>query len=457
MSVSEIAVNDSAGLFTEDRVEVQREAVLRPKVGKYSTLLRSGVGRSAVALIDQVLISGANFLFLVVVARSVAASETGCYVLALRAADFVTEIQNVFLWAPYTLFAPELKDRDRKIYAGSVLIHQAAACVLTLAICAIIAWVGYMFKADSIAIVALWAMVASLGVHLREFTRRMCFANLDQSAVLAMDCGSLILQVIGLALLYTTNRLSGWNVLLVTSIVSGVSSMACLTLLRHRFSFSQQDVLASFRKNFSYGRWLLGSDLALLISNQIYPWWLSFLSGAATVASFAASQAVTNFARMFLISAQNVLLPSSARACATGNMENVRHMVRRSTLVLAGGASLFSLFCLAAGNPLLHTIYGNKLDSHGTLVFIFSLSILATAIGLAPTFALAAARRADANLRINAITLAFHGIVGLALARFYGAAGAAYGLALGGFLAAALRWRIYNKVLGNGKATPTCP
>jgi O-antigen/teichoic acid export membrane protein len=408
-------------------------------------------GRSALAMVDQTLVSAVNFLLLIAVARNAGVTQTGYYVLALRAVDFITEIQNVFLWAPYALFAPEYAQRDRKTYAGSVLIHQMLTSLATLLLIGAVAFVALLLNAHAVATVALWAMAASIGTHTREFTRRIGFANFDFLQVLIMDSGTFLLQVIGVAMLWIAHQISGWGVLAITSITALTGAAGYLLLLRDRFQFDAADVLPSLRKNVSYGRWLLGSDITLLLSNQIYPWFLSAVSGAAVVALFAAAQAITNFARMFLIGAQNVLLPSSARTCASKDLRKLRGFVRRSTMTLTAGASLFSIFCLAAGKPLLKLIYGAAFASHGFLTFLLSLSILAMAVTLAQTFALAAARRADANVRINVIILIFHCLAGLPLARFYGAEGAAWGLALGGFLAAALRWRLYENVFNSAK------
>jgi O-antigen/teichoic acid export membrane protein len=225
---------------------------------------------------------------------------------------------------------------------------------------------------------------------------------------------------------------------------------AYLLSVRRRFRISIASLLPDLKSNFSYGRWLLGSDLALLLGNQIYPWFLASLAGPAAVAVFATCQALTNFARMFLIGAQNVLLPSSAHAFAVGLHDEMRRLVRRGTLVLGGGACLFSIVAYLMGGRVLRIIYGPAFSQHGLLVFLLSLSVLAAALTLAPTFALVAARRADANLRVNVVCLILHVTVGLLLVRMYGAMGAAYGLAAGGFTAAALRWLVYRRLLGRG-------
>jgi O-antigen/teichoic acid export membrane protein len=406
----------------------------------------TGPGQSVIAMLDQILVSAANFLVLVAIARLTTTAQTGTYVLALRTVDFITEIQNVFIWAPYTLFAPGFDRIRRRSYAGSVLAHQAAATFFSLLFLSAVSLVSSYFGWQDVAVVALWSTYAAGGIYLREFVRRISFANLELLATLLMDASTFALQTAGIAILCAAHKLSGSSALLVTGAASGVSAVIYLFRVRSHFAFSVADILPDLKRNFSYGRWLLGSDLALLLGSQIYPWFLASLSGRAAVAVFAASQALTNFARMFLIGAQNVLLPGSARAAATGFPSVLRLLVRRGTLLLTGGAVLFSAGSLLVSGPLLTLVYGPSFGGNSHLIFVLSLSILATALTLAPTFALAATGRADANLRINAVTLALHVTVGLFLVHMYGALGAAYGLAFGGFTAAFLRWRIYRRL-----------
>lgn len=407
----------------------------------------TGPGQSVITMLDQILVSAANFLVLVAIARFTTTAQTGTFVLALRTVDFMTEIQNVFIWAPYTLFAPGFEVLRQRIYAGSVMAHQAAAAVASLVLLGSFGLAALAFGWTEGAVIAFWSMPAACGIHLREFVRRISFANLEVLATLVMDATTFLMQAAGILLFWRANALSAPTALLVVGGASGLSAAVFLLRDRHRYIWSRAHVLSDLRRNFSYGRWLLGSDLALLIGNQIYPWFLAAFSGREAVAVFAGSQALTNFARMFLIGAQNILLPGSARAAASGVMSDLCLLVRRGTLVLAAGAGAFSLFTLVASGRLLALVYGAGFAGNGHLMFVLSLSILAGALTLAPSFALAAMGRADENLRINGVTLTLHVTAGLFCVWMYGALGAAYGLALGGFVAALLRWRTYSRLV----------
>jgi O-antigen/teichoic acid export membrane protein len=407
----------------------------------------TGPGQSIITMLDQILVSAANFLVLVAIARFTTTAQTGTFVLALRTVDFMTEIQNVFIWAPYTLFAPGFHALRRQIYAGSVLAHQAAAALASLVLLGGFGLCAFLFGWREAAVVAFWSMPAAWGIHFREFVRRISFANVEVLATVLMDSAMFLMQAAGLALLWRAHVLSASTALLVVGTASCLPAGVFLFWDRNRYRWSRVDVLSDLKRNFSYGRWLLGSDLALLIGNQIYPWFLASLSGREAVAVFAGSQALTNFARMFLIGAQNVLLPGSARAAASGVISDLHRLVRRGTLVLTAGAAVFSVVILIASGRLLALVYGQGFVGKGHLMFVLSLAIVAGALTLAPSFALAAMGHADENLRINGVTLALHATAGFFFVWMYGALGAAYGLAIGSFIAAILRWRIYARLI----------
>jgi O-antigen/teichoic acid export membrane protein len=236
-------------------------------------------------------------------------------------------------------------------------------------------------------------------------------------------------------------------VLSVTGSTCGVASIAYLVVDRKRFQFFRGNAGRDFSRGFEVGRWLVGADLALLLSNMIYPWLLAALSGPSAVATFSTALAITNVPRMFLICAQNLIMPQSAHTWVAEGRAGLRRLVRRSTALLAGGCLVFCGAMLIAGPWLPGLIYGDKFKGGGNLVFVLSLTILSTAFVLAPTCALTAARRADLNLRINVLAFAVHLTAGLVLVRSYGAIGAAYGLLLGNSVAIVVRWLVYRRVL----------
>jgi O-antigen/teichoic acid export membrane protein len=395
---------------------------------------------------DQIMVSAANFLILVAVARLGGAAQTGLYVLSLRTVDFLTEIQNAFLWAPYTLFAPGLAGRRKQQYTGSVLAHQLLTSLAVAALLGAFGAAAAALRWQVAADVAFWSMLAAPGIHLREFARRISFANLNLLSAIAVDAVTFLLQATALATLWWAHQFTGRSALLVTGVSCLLAAGVYLLSNVKQFRFALEELRNDWKQNFSYGKLLLGSDLALLIGNQTYPWFLALISGPVAVAVFAACQALAGFARMFLIGAQNVLLPSSARAFADGSFGELQRLMRRGTAILSSGAALFSVGCLLAGHLLVSISYGKTFAQNGPLVFILSLSIFTTALTLTPTFALAAARRADVNMRINAATLAFHVIAGCLLVRLFGPMGAAYGLFAGGLLAAGMRWGACRRI-----------
>jgi O-antigen/teichoic acid export membrane protein len=404
--------------------------------------------RSLIALADQGVMSAANFVLLLAVARFTSAVETGAFVLALRTVDIFTELYNVLIWAPFTLFAPGCETGERRRYRGSVLVHQIGMTLLTMAGAVLVIAVLFSTRVSESAGFALAAVLAGGSMLLREFARRMAFSALRVEHALAIDSAVFVLQAAGVIFLWARHAFSSTSALCVAGVACLVVAVAYLGLTRKNFEVERSSIRSHLGRNLRYGRWLFGSDFALLLSNQIYPWLIAAVAGKAAVAVFAASQAITNFARMFLISAQNVLLPKAAQAWVNGGSGELRRMVRQSTLALSGGAALFCVAMLFGSRPLVELIYGDRFPQAANVVFLLSLTILAMAVTLPSTIALSASRRADLNVVANVLALLVHVTAGLLLTGRFGAVGAAYGLMLGSGVAALVRLHFYRRIFG---------
>jgi O-antigen/teichoic acid export membrane protein len=402
----------------------------------------------ALTLLDQVVVSAANFLLLVAVARSCSISEVGLFVLGLRIVDVLAELHNALIWAPYTVFSPDFSADEKRLYSGSVFVHQVVSCTVSACVVGVVGGlVHFVWGQSDIGGVLMAVVPASIFMLLREFLRRFCFASFDMLTALTLDAGVFVLQACGVYILYTTNAISPKHTLLVLAMACCCGVCAVLALHRRHFVIAPRRVILDLRRNLAYGRWLLGADLTLLLSNQVYPWLLAAIAGPAALGVFASCQALTNFARMFLIAALNLLGPKCAHAYANAAMGDLQRIVARSTALLAGGTACFCVLTFLAGGRALAVIYGGQFSQLGHLVSALSLGLLATALTLPATCALSAMRRADMNLLVNVITLGIHVTVGAFLVYKFEAIGAAYGLLFGGVIAWSTRSLAYRQIV----------
>jgi O-antigen/teichoic acid export membrane protein len=418
-------------------------------------LQQAAQSNSLLTLIDQVIYSASNFLTAVIVARAGAAHEFGLFFLGLRITDYFREIGNVLIWSPYMFLSPQLRQAEHARYTGSTLIHQVGFSFLGALLLIFTTFLLPSLSQPAEVVSAMWplALVAAM-VPLQEYSRRICFANLQTTAVIVFDGIVTLLQLGGLALLAHTGRLSVKNAYWLIGAANGAAALCWVVWARGDRTLAKDQVLPDFQRNFAMGKWLLGGNLTLLAGQQVFPWSLGVLHGAAATGAYAASEGVINFIRAFMISVQNHLGPSLAHAWARGGAAQLQRVVQRSTLLL--GIVVGGLCAITAllGGTLVRLIYGNQYKGLQLLVALLAANIFVQAITISHAYALSAADRPEINFKINLIGLGLCISVGLILVKSFGPLGAAIGLLLASLIASLLRCAAYSKHVIRVKEKP---
>jgi O-antigen/teichoic acid export membrane protein len=168
-------------------------------------------------LIDQGILSIANFLTGVIIGRVCSKEEFGLFLLGFTIIAFVQDIQGSFISTPYTIYIPRLKGIEKAQYTGSTLVHQfflSVLAILILAITHVIIPAELWPKGFLSVIVALLFVIAF--ILMREYVRQVCFAIMKIALIL--DISFCVLQVSGLLLLVESHDMG--NIIL---------DQACLT------------------------------------------------------------------------------------------------------------------------------------------------------------------------------------------------------------------------------------
>ena len=101
---------------------------------------RPDVGKGAISLIDQTIVSGASFLTSVIIARACSQAELGIYFLALNIVFFIRGLQVEAIAAPYMVVAARVRRSDAANYTGSAVVFQGG--VIAISIAGLLALIG---------------------------------------------------------------------------------------------------------------------------------------------------------------------------------------------------------------------------------------------------------------------------------------------------------------------------
>lgn len=410
----------------------------------FGSIQRLLASRSILTIIDQVIYSASNFLTAVIVARNCSAQQFGLYILGLRLVDYCREIQNVLIWSPYMLFSPRFKGEAHARYTGSTLVHQLSFSLIA----ALLFITAHIFVARQMPLLPL----ALVGVFfpLQEYTRRICFANFQVLTAVALDTTVTVIQIASLFYLAQQNQMSVSNAYWIVGGANAVAVIAWLIWARRDFVFAGKQIIPDFKSNLAQGKWLLGGNLTLLATTQIYPWTLTTFHSAAATGLYAAGEGVVNFIRAFMISIQNFLGPKLAHAYADGGRPALQRVVYRTTLLLGLITGACALCFAIFGGQIATLIYGAKYSGLQMIVALLALNIFIWALTTSQSYAISTMERSDLNFKINLLGLLLSATFGFGFVLRFGTTGAAGGLLLSSAVTALIRHATFVRLLKEG-------
>lgn len=351
---------------------------------KSAVTLISAQGQLKWAMVDQALVSLANFLTGVLAARYLGIEEFGRFTLMWLVVQFAGNVQLAALNAPMMSIGPVRKDADKRKYYGSVSLCQAIFAVLAF----IFVFIGMHLvdigaSAWRIGDLALPLASVTAGASLQDFFRRYFFTIGRFGHAFVIDVIRYVGQVAILAGLVE----AGWDgmhaddILWILALASIAGVLPSLGELR-RFSWSASQFRNVIAEHLHFGKWLFGSVLISWAQRSVFQIVAGTLLGAAAVGALKAVQMLMGVTQIFLQGLENVVpVEASRRFAAQGHQALARYLQGVAGI---GGAVVVgtSLVFLAAPAFWLELLYGSEFGDYGHLVFWYLVAYLLAFLGV---------------------------------------------------------------------------
>jgi hypothetical protein len=154
----------------------------------------------ALAIADQIVVSGASFAATLLVGRTNSAA-LGEYSIAVSIVALVLAVQNALVLLPFTI-SQHRTDAEESVDPADALALSTLLSGTAMALCFAAALTLALLTSQS-GFTALTTMLAAVMpfVALREFARRYALARLRMRVVLALDVSAAVLQMASLGAL----------------------------------------------------------------------------------------------------------------------------------------------------------------------------------------------------------------------------------------------------------------
>lgn len=392
-----------------------------------SFLSKGETGKWLQVLSDQVVVSGTSFLTGAIIGRAFGKNQFGLYILGYSIITIIVEIQSSFISSPYTIKSPRLKEDALFCYTGSVLILLIGLSALsTIFLAAWSALISHGVGPREITAI-WWPLSVIMGcILLKEFGRRVCFAHLNIRIVLFLDIIVSVVQISGLILLALLGFHSVAWVFWIMGIASGIAGVVWIIIWRKQLILKLPDAVATLKESWSFGSWVLAGNLAFLLAQQLYPWYLTLFKGVEATGVLAACLGILAFLNPLISGIGNFLGPKTAAAYIEG-VGKLWSVVVKTTIFVSAAVGLFCLMLILFGEQIVVLVYGRQYAGISGILTLLAISMFASNSTLAVGFGFWAVGRPDINCKINLIALGITLTLGLVLVKYFGVLGVAYG------------------------------
>lgn len=409
--------------------------------------LVDSVPRGVWGVIDQGVVSLANFATPVLVGRFAGQQQLGYYTLGLSVYLVGFALARSLLWTPYTKHAATTPADELPRYTGSVTAHLAAYATVTSVLIAVAGAVAALLGHPSVAMLLLVVAMATVAMLLREHVRRLTMAKLDFTSVLAFDIVVAVAQVAIMVWVALSGRMSAANAFLALT-TTGALAIGWMLLHRDRFRLDGSRVRSDWLMNWSLSKWLAAAASFVTLGNQGYRWALPVLAGITELGRLGAAQVMIQITNPVIIGISNFLAPLTAKVLTERGERALYETTRRISLAMLAGIGAFLAVVAAVGVPLIELLLGEASAGVTTvLVVLLTAGAMSEALLIPVQAANVNRGRASLIFKSAVARLLINLTVGLTLVSVYGAEAIGLGMLLGSGVALTWQWVAFAKEL----------
>jgi O-antigen/teichoic acid export membrane protein len=336
-------------------------------------LQRVGGGRTSVALIDQGLVSGANFITNILLARAFGIKEYGVFALAWTALFFANSLQYALIVTPMMSVGPKQAPEERPSYYGSVLLQEIVFAVLAAVIMfASVRLSARYFPQWEVKNLAWPLSGTTLAYLLQEFLRRYFFCTGHGKRALATDVVSYLSQLPIIFFILHWHAAHLPDVLWIIAATSLAGFVACMPWYES-ITLDMRSLQRIFLRHWRISRWLAptafmqwGAGNLFLVAAPVY-------YGAAASALIRAAGNIVGVAHVWFLGLDNVVPAQAARMM---RLEGLNGMVRYIKMIFLRWGGVTLAFCtIVASFPSywLRLAYGTKYSADSSVLRLYAL------------------------------------------------------------------------------------
>jgi O-antigen/teichoic acid export membrane protein len=420
----------------------------KPEAGRSGKLAR-WITKGGLAIVDQGLISGSNFLIGILLARWLMPEAYGAFALAFSVFLLLSYVYQSFLAEPQAVFSGSAYSGSLRGYLKTLLgIHLILTffgVVLLGGAAAIAAMLG---KGAGLPGALAGVAIASPCILFFWLMRRSFYMNMapGRSAV-----GAFLYFVVvtaGLFVVYKKSLISPFSAYLLMAIGAlgtGFYLLSQINKVLPPDTATPPTRSEAWHKHWEYGRWALAVSVVTWIPYYMYYPLVSAFGGMAQAGQLRALMNLSLPMEQSYTALSILFLPYAARVCRQQGLLSAGPLVRRITFLFVAGAVAYWAVLIPFKGPVFHLLYGGKYLEVAHFIPYVALGTTMWAAAFGPAILLRAIESPDSIFYARLVASALSLAIGVPATKWFGLWGVVWSVIVANFAAFLISLYILNR------------
>jgi O-antigen/teichoic acid export membrane protein len=415
--------------------------------GKFAKF-RRWTTKGGLAILDNGLISGSNFLLGILLARWLSPDEYGAYALAFSIFILIGFLYQALLLEPLSVFAGSMfRDNLRGYLKKTLWIHWAISLPIGLAI-GVGALIAKVVGHSPVLPVALAGMaIATPCLCIHAMARRSFYLRLSPGPAAFGAAFYCAMVTGGMFFIHWRGWLTSFTAFLVMAVAALLSAGVMLIQLSSALppATGEPELREIWGKHWEYGSWALATCVVGWIPNYVYIPLISTFSGMAAAGELRALMNLAAPVLQTYAALSMLFLPYAARVADEEGAEAATGLTRKLAMLFVAGAVVYWAVLIPLKHPLFQFLYAGKYMGSAYLIPLFGLETIVWSASLGPAIVLRGMKHPQSLFYANGAASIVALVVGIPATRYFALPGVIWSMILANALYVVVAFVLYSR------------
>lgn len=378
---------------------------------------------------DQAVISASNFVMVVLLARVLGPEQFGAFALAQMALLFVGSMQRALITQPHNVLGSTLHGENYVRYTSGTFWSQIAFASISALLISSVGLIVYFIN-HTIAVLILVIAFATSTWQIQEFCRRVFYTQSNYKLAFANDLVTYGGQLSLVVITWKMDLLSPALAIVCIAVGSLFGSLLGMLLLRPliRWKSYRSATHESLTMNWSFGKWLLGSELMIWLSSRSYQVIVAASIGVVGNGAMRAAENVMSPTNVLMQFVGSVVPVRGSRLWMQVTAKEYVSTFRLVTIVLVAVMGVYGLLVTFCREWIVAQVLGEEYASFEWLIAAYAWMYVCGVIGTMTSLMLNSMQHPSPVFASRLMSTVFTVTVGVLLVHQFGLKGAIIGM-----------------------------